>query len=467
MLTVVAVDHGGRFYRVKSEPDRITAVEAIRSIKKRDVPMARKKHIRSDEKLSLKLTASQRKLVLDEVMSLEREIEQIIRDTPAGESVMMNLGDLDDFGGYVAAEANHCDAPKKQKKLDTIFKKIQALLDKFTDEAPPNKARGVNAKDKLISDQVAKISQFASQTLVAAEQLEIKMMVLDEFFLEPAQRDVLSLIPGVTQAVKMKLAQDGSAYSVEEVANMAMALANDLPNGEARRQVAMMFLAKHLMDHLQSGISGGATAKLARKTRAKTNATGALYQFKITLLGIESPIWRRIQVQECTLDKLHEHIQTAMGWTNSHLHRFDIKGKRYGDPELLDDGFDGYECIDSTRMPISRIIKAGERLAFRYEYDFGDSWDHEILFEGCPPLDPQAKYPLCLEGERACPPEDCGGIGGYEEFLAAISDPKHEEHKSMVRWCGSRFSPEEFDPAKATKEMRTGLPDWRAMDDVF
>ena len=198
--------------------------------------------------------------------------------------------------------------------------------------------------------------------------------------------------------------------------------------------------------------------------RKAAETTGEIYQFKVTLLGAKPPIWRRIQVQDCTLDQLHEHIQTAMGWTNSHLHQFDIKGERYGDPELLGDGYDEFECVDSTKTLFSATLpKTGKRFAFKYEYDFGDGWEHELLFEGSPPLDPRAKYPLCLEGERACPPEDCGGVWGYADFLEAIRNPNHEEHESMLEWIGGRFDPEKFDAKQATKEMKKGLPDWRSM----
>ena len=113
-------------------------------------------------------------------------------------------------------------------------------------------------------------------------------------------------------------------------------------------------------------------------------AAQRLYQFKITLNESNPPIWRRIQVKNCTLDKLHEHIQTAMGWTNSHLHQFKIEGELYGDPELLDDGFEDFDCVDSTVTKISEIVpKEGKRFSFIYEYDFGDGWEHEVLFEGC------------------------------------------------------------------------------------
>jgi hypothetical protein len=197
---------------------------------------------------------------------------------------------------------------------------------------------------------------------------------------------------------------------------------------------------------------------------AKQSASKVIFQFKITLMQSKPPIWRRIQIQNCTLDKLHEHIQTAMGWTNSHLHDFEIDDQRYGDPELLDEGFEDFDCVNSTQTMISDIIPNNrKRFSFNYQYDFGDSWDHEILFEGCPPLDPTVKYPICLEGERACPPEDVGGIWGYAEFLEVLANPKHAEHESILEWCGGKFSPDKFDPVKATKEMTQGLPDWRRM----
>jgi hypothetical protein len=192
-------------------------------------------------------------------------------------------------------------------------------------------------------------------------------------------------------------------------------------------------------------------------------ASERLYQFKITLLESQPPIWRRIQVRNGTLDKLHLQIQTAMGWTNSHLHQFEIDGERHGDPELIDDGFEDFECVDSTIRKISEIVpKDGKRFQFTYEYDFGDCWKHDVLFEGCLKAEKGGRYPLCVEGERACPPEDVGGIGGYEEFLEALADPKHEQHDDFVEWAGE-FDPEMFDVEKTTKAMRRGLPDWRQM----
>ena len=202
----------------------------------------------------------------------------------------------------------------------------------------------------------------------------------------------------------------------------------------------------------------------AESPSSKTNeksaepTKGLVYHFKITIIGVNPPIWRRIQVGDITLDQLHECIQTAMGWFNSHLHQFVIKNEYYGDPALMDD----IECFDSKQTKLSHILPTSKkRFSFVYLYDFGDSWEHEILYEGADPAESGSRYPLCLEGARACPPEDVGGIWGYEEFLKAMADPDHDEHESFLEWCGGTWDAEKFDPASATKKMKRGLPNWR------
>ena len=411
-----------------------------------------KKQIQPGEKDVLKLTQTERKLVLDGLTCLDDEYEEIVRTTPTSKPVMLTLDELDDFGGYVAAESNHCDEKKKQKKLDGIFERIQRLLDTYTDEEPPRTIKIEDAKRvKVISDQAVQIAEWAAQALVAAEQLRIKTKPLEHFWLAPGQRDVLLLVPGISKSIKNKLAKDKS-LTVAEVASMTMALAEDLPEGEAQQQVAILLVAKHLMDRLQEGIVSLTESKTNQKPKAKAKAaSGVLFQFKITLLDIKPAIWRRIQIRDCTLGDLHEHIQTAMGWWNYHLHQFNIDGEQYGPPSPDDFGM---EMIDEDGVQLSGLLpKSGKKTRWNYEYDFGDGWRHEVVFEGSPPADPKAKYPLCVEGERACPPEDCGGPWGYADYLAAIADPNHEQHDEMMEWRGP-FDPSVFDAKKATKEMR-------------
>jgi len=186
-----------------------------------------------------------------------------------------------------------------------------------------------------------------------------------------------------------------------------------------------------------------------------------LFQFRISLKEIEPEIWRRIQVKDCSLDRLHLHIQVAMGWENYHLYQFKIDGVIHGDPELLCEGFmDDPEVIDSDATRLSDIVpRDGKRFQFEYEYDFGDCWEHDVLFEGCLRAEKGTRYPVCLEGERACPPEDVGGTYGYAEYLEALADPEHEEHQSWLEWRG-KFDPEKFDAEAVTKKMRRGRGNW-------
>lgn len=177
-----------------------------------------------------------------------------------------------------------------------------------------------------------------------------------------------------------------------------------------------------------------------------------ILQLKIQLRDIRPPIWRRVLVPgEMTLAELHHVIQTAMGWTNSHLHEFDVDGARYGVPDP-DWGMD--EVVDESRVKLFRVAPAGSR--FRYSYDFGDGWDHEITVEEVLEPQPGTPYPSCIAGRRACPPEDVGGPGGYGDFLAAIADPSHADHTRLVEWVGGPFDPAEFDLAATDKWLDIG-----------
>lgn len=298
------------------------------------------------------------------------------------------------------------------------------------------------------------LAELTAQALVAAEQLGVKKKIVQDFSLDDEERAIAADLRGLSATLKKKLKTKTGDFTVTDTAKLVVALAEFLPECEPLQRHKLLFISQKLTDCLVNNLVPVAPAKARAK---KSKPTDAVYQFKITLLGAEPPIWRRIQVKDCTLDQLHEHIQAAMGWTNSHLHEFEIKGERYGDPELLDDGFGGGDFLDSTRTNLSQILpKTKRRFAFKYEYDFGDSWEHQVSFEGSPPIDPKAKYPLCLEGERACPPEDCGGVWGYGDFLEAISNPKHSEHENMLDWIGGQYDPEDFDPKQATKAMKGG-----------
>ena len=173
----------------------------------------------------------------------------------------------------------------------------------------------------------------------------------------------------------------------------------------------------------------------------KQSTSETVYQLKVTLVGSKPPIWRRIQVLgDTSLAKLHQILQDVMGWTDSHLHQFVVDGVYIGVP---DPDF-GMEVRNEKTVKLSQVAH-GERSKFTYEYDFGDSWEHQILVEKVLEAEPGVRYPVCLAGKRACPPEDCGGIWGYASLLQTIQNPDDPEHEDMLEWLGGGFDPEAFD----------------------
>jgi hypothetical protein len=422
--------------------------------------MTPRKKIKPGDKIGLKLTAEERLVLLDELNCLPSELERIIRRTPAAKPVLLTLDNLDELDGYVAAEANHAKDKKLQKQLDNIFEKIQKLLDSHTDEEPLKTLKIEDAAiSKLFADQAAAIAEYAAKALMAAEQIRIKTKPVKGFSLEEGERAVLAVLPTLSTKVKKKLSKPDPDLTMAEVAGITMAVAESFVDVEGMKKVALLLVAKKLMDCLRNNTVF--PDEPAGKKRPKSN--DLVFQFNIMLKDTHPPIWRRIQVKDCTLDKLHEHIQTAVGWTNSHLHHFKINNQWYGDPALLEETFEEMEYHDSTTTMLSDILpKSGKRFRLLYEYDFGDSWNHEVLFEGCPNTEAGRQYPLCLEGKGACPPEHVGGVWGFREFLEAIANSNHERHEEFSEWIGSEFDPETFDPAAATKAMKKGLPHWRS-----
>ena len=165
-------------------------------------------------------------------------------------------------------------------------------------------------------------------------------------------------------------------------------------------------------------------------------------QIKVTLSGIRPPIWRRLAVSdEATLAQLHDVLQVAMGWEDCHLHCFRIDGVRYGPDD--ERGFDLDETDEST-VTVAQAFATARRGV--YEYDFGDSWEHELLVEKTEVPAVLSGVALCSTGKRACPPEDCGGVWGYANLLSGLADPTHEEHDELLEWAGEDFDPEAFEP---------------------
>jgi hypothetical protein len=167
-----------------------------------------------------------------------------------------------------------------------------------------------------------------------------------------------------------------------------------------------------------------------------------VFQLKVTLNNVRPPVWRRIQTKDCTLEKLHALIQVAMGWEFDHPYRFVIGGVKYVDLDTMNDG----EAEDACATELGDVLPIRNlRPRFLYEYDFGDEWIHQVIVEERFPPEHGVRYPRCVGGERACPPEDCGGPWDYADFVEAVQNPDHERHEELLEWMGGDFDPEAFD----------------------
>ena len=181
-----------------------------------------------------------------------------------------------------------------------------------------------------------------------------------------------------------------------------------------------------------------------------------VYQLKITISGSNPTIWRRFLVDsEINLYILHNIIQIVMGWTDSHLHHYRENNVFYGTPQP-DPGWDfnsKFKTVDERKYKINQILTR-PKMKILYEYDFGDSWWHELVLEKILEKDNKVNPPICLDGAMACLPEDCGGIGGYYNMLEIIKNPDEPEYKDMIDWLGDEFDPEKIDLEAINKKLK-------------
>jgi hypothetical protein len=267
------------------------------------------------------------------------------------------------------------------------------------------------------------------------------------------QRDSLVHATRLPTGIKVRIKQASAEQPIVEFTKKELEeMAEEVYTSLAYATPADRKRLSTVLDKIDDLLDALEEKHLGEKRHA-VGKSGAIYQFKVTLKGSDPPIWRRIQVPDCTLGELHEVLQVVMGWEDCHLHQFIVRGECYGtlraEDTLLDE-----EMHDEESISISQIVKMGHKARFTYEYDFGDSWKHEIVLEKTLEPEPKVKYPRCIEGERACPPEDCGGVWGYAEFLEVISDPNHESHEDMLEWIGGEFHPERFDLDGVNRELR-------------
>lgn len=179
-----------------------------------------------------------------------------------------------------------------------------------------------------------------------------------------------------------------------------------------------------------------------------------VHQLKVTLRGVKPSVWRRIVVRSVLpLGELALILEGAMGWLGGHLHAFDVDGISYGspDPDWPSDDLDENQCR------LGQVLTAvGDKM--RWDYDFGDGWEHNVVVEKIFEAEPGVEYPICLAGKRACPPEDCGGPHGYAQLLEVLADPNHPEHEELKEWAPIDFDPDYFNVDVTSLEMRSPSP---------
>jgi len=213
--------------------------------------------------------------------------------------------------------------------------------------------------------------------------------------------------------------------------------------------------------------------RILRRPRSAKPAD--IYELKITLRGSKPPIWRSVAVPSyIRLSDLHKVIQTGFGWDNYHLHQFIVPNVRtkptreklvslewrgryerlamHRDRCVSDPRFELEDIEDERKVRLCELAPAVTS-KFIYEYDFGDGWEHEIKVVKIGLPVEGIKYPVCLSGELACPPEDCGGIWGYYEKLEILKNPKQRDYKDILEWMPRGFSPEYFDIGKVNAEL--------------
>lgn len=187
----------------------------------------------------------------------------------------------------------------------------------------------------------------------------------------------------------------------------------------------------------------------------------AIARLKITLRDIEPKVIRQIEVPvDLRLDRLHQVMQAAMGWTNSHLHEFRAGRSTWG-TSSMGGPFDA--SVHSEKgARLQDLLDADGGKTFHYVYDFGDSWEHEVRVERLTEAEPGATYPRLLKAEGGCPPEDVGGSWGYDHFLKVMADPAHEEHEELLEWHGGPFDPHDAEFERIAGDFAKLTKRWAA-----
>lgn len=430
-------------------------------------------HLPTDLNVGLRLSQTERDILLTSAHVADDGLRKRVHSATPQQVISFTLDELEDLHRGLAFEADRTDNTKRAKTIRKVLRKIDEMLGR--DE----ELQGFVAGEFLNSFHEVDLADAASLPALQNEMLDMLFNSVGagpaetepkfRLRLPPAERLTLRQMETIALDVQ-KMASSDSPDAVELQLNMRQMFTTMLAIKEAIAFASNDAVAKPYQDLAQRIAAGMMTSIEAleampeereeiddeRRYRESQQSPAKLaFQLKITLDDSKPPIWRRVLVADCTLDVLHQITQMAMGWTNSHLHQFEFDGSRFHDPRCeLEVGYDDY---DETTVLLSQLVDNGCK-KLHYDYDFGDGWSHTIAIEKKLAPKPTDKFPVCVKGVGACPPEDCGGIWGYYDLLEALRDPEHDRHEEATEWVDEDFDPEKLDLGEINEALAISLP---------
>jgi hypothetical protein len=354
--------------------------------------------------ISFHWTAEERQYLLPLLRHLDSGLARRLAEIPPHQEITLTKREFLDFCAFLSAEVVLQSDPTTSQALLALLDRVQGVVDGETPD-PSRTLRGTPSRDGLREAEGVD-ELFLELVKMVSEDPELGRQKFGDLVIPENDLPVVEQVPGLLPALRAKLRKKNRIFTLGEVVNLIVAIqsARELPEF------------------------------------AKSERLDAMSEFL------------DFQIQPLLMDR---HIQRAMGWDELHPHEFVIRKKHYANPDILEEQFDEDKCEDSTRTLMSAVLPATNRkFSFQYEYDFGDCWLHEIEFEGRRPIDPDVKYPKCIDGERACPPEDCGGPRGYQALLDDYEEVTADLAGVGLEELGGDFDPFLFSPPAATKAMQ-------------
>lgn len=406
--------------------------------------MSRQIIVDSENRVELKLTVVERKLVIRNLQPDDSEYQERIQQAPVRKPIPFDIDELRDLHQGLSFALRDTKDAKHEKGLLRVLNRIESLLEPHFEpldfssfEIPdPEFAEPLNPLAALFGFGEPTDESIPSPVL-AAKVCHIR--------LTKAQRDLIQSMDTIPADVHRLLEVDSKSEKTFAL-NSRQSLVLGMAATEAMQEVSPS--KQRTLDGILERLGDGMSEAMIDEEEgsdsefARPKPTSAVYRLKITLENTKPAIWRRIEVADSSLGVLHEIIQDAMGWMNCHMHEFQAGGDRFTMAEMDEFG-DEEDAYDEDYVLLSQVIDNGIK-KLRYWYDFGDDWWHTIKIEKT--LEPESDviYPRCLGGACACPPEDVGGVWGYYNFLDALNDPQHEQHGFFKEWYERVFDPESF-----------------------